>query len=687
MKQSNMKRSSLCVFAAALMGISAATVTLPSHAADELASLFSQKSERFLPVTQAFKVSVQTNGNQVVATFNVTPKHYIYRDKLKLKLPDGVVASDWKFDAKPSMIDDPSFGKVAVFEESFTATATLTSSQSIESTAALRWQGCAKAGLCYPPEDSQFTIKLSSSADKLDSDQSPNASAISKPKNTNAQAAKQTDTKTDKKDADAQTANTADAKPSANLPSATVVTPILDDTDTDSADIRSAVVDSSDGSESINDGALATPSTTTAEGVDKLRHDGAASDPFGIQENPILAIGLLFLAGLLLSFTPCVYPMIPIVANIVARQGNVSGKKGLALSAAYGVGVATAYGLLGALIAWLGRAVNILGWLQNPVVLIVFAIIFALLALYMFDLVKVGLPSRLKDRLQSKSQAADDKLGSVGGSFVAGVLSALVVSPCVSAPMAGALAAVSVSDSVVFGFVALFALGLGLSIPLMIIGAAQGKIMPKAGEWMNHVKTFCGLLLLAVSLSLIERLLFSPVMLVLWALWFALVAVWGWKVGRWLTYAVALVSMLWTACLMIGVASGQSDPWRPLAGLSSHTTVDTQNAPADLHITTLAELDTILAQHDKVVVDITADWCVECRIMERTLFTNRPKALADYQLVKLDITQTTDDSRAVLARYQLFGPPALLFYKDGTLVNVLLGEVSRSDFEQELTKY
>ncbi|OOR87737.1 hypothetical protein B0181_09790 [Moraxella caviae] len=727
----SLKPSAKCALVlGAALTITAPTVSLAqSSPANGVAALFGQSAkQKFLPVNKAFQVSVRAEGNQVVASFNVTPEHYIYKDKLSLRLPDGITASDWQFDQSANMIDDPTFGRVPVFEQSFTAVATLKNAdEAVRAQAALRWQGCAKAGLCYPPELTNFMLDLPANAkadaqaqtqkDAQKAEQKPTKSAEqsksetaktdnSKVGNSKAETAKidnsnsQAQSSQDKS-ADSVKDDESNAKSASNPPSGANIVQLADTPDdkqassdttsTDEAD-NANVSDEQSSSEALPSEQAGAEQISAADGAsldntaDGLSHGAAVSDPFRINESPALAVLLLFLAGLLLSFTPCVYPMIPIVANIVARQKDTSTTKGFALSAAYGVGVASAYGALGALIAWFGRTLNIIGWLQNPVVLGVFAVLFALLALYMFDVLRVQLPSAIRNRLQRQSQAADGKLGSVGGSFAAGALSALVVSPCVSAPMAGALAAVSVSESVWLGFAALFALGLGLSVPLMLMGAAQGKFMPKAGEWMNRVKEFCGLLLLAVSLSLLERLLFSSVMLVIWAAWFALVAVWAWRMTALPARAIALLAGVWSVCLMIGAAMGQQDAWRPLAnlGTASQSALPASQAKADIHITTLAELDKVLAEHDKVLVDITAEWCIECRIMERTLFTNRPTALADFQVVKLDITETNDDSKAVLARYQLFGPPALLLYRDGALVNALLGETKRGDFEAAL---
>ena len=238
-------------------------------------------------------------------------------------------------------------------------------------------------------------------------------------------------------------------------------------------------------------------------------------------------------------------------------------------------------------------------------------------------------------------------------------------------------------------------LGFGLSAPLILIGATQGKIMPKAGAWMNWVKQGFALLLFAVALLLIERVFISPVMLVVWALWFMVLATWAWSwlgKGRILTQALGLIAGIWAACLMIGAALGNDDSLHPLASLSAAPMMMTSangvsgasNSANDAHITTLAELDAILADNPKVIVDVTAEWCVECRIIEKNLFHNRPAQMQDWLLVRLDITETTEDSKAILARYQLFGPPALLYYQDGQLVNQQVGEIGRSAFEQTL---
>ncbi|WP_066804756.1 cytochrome c biogenesis protein CcdA [Moraxella oblonga] len=729
-----MKKNALIIALFAVLALPAyAETNVQADKPTSLSGLFGQKKSKFLPVHQAFGVSASQDGDKVVVRFAVTPEHYVYEDKLSLSLPEGVTASAWQFSQKPTTVDDPEFGRVAVFETDVVATAVLTSKTDLkDENIRIKWQGCAKAGLCYPPETVNVAVNLTAknadkSAQNTDTGNTPQPNQKSEPKShqTTQPVKPKADKVADKnkvqdetqpndkpsplvqaiKEPSAKTNDDGITSPSkASLASEQDAPNVANDTLADNTQSTTTLVnDVDDGMDNgeadvfqtdsatvvnVANTADQTPSSTSqvATPTNALTHTTATSDPFGVKNNPVWALVLLFLAGLVLSLTPCVYPMIPIVANIVARgQGQTTAKKGLALSSSYGLGVATAYGTLGAVVAWFGQAIGITTWLQNPYVLGVFALIFAVLGVAMFDVIRFRLPSFISNRLQNQAQKGDDKLGSLGGSFVAGGLSALVVSPCVSLPMAGALTAVSASGSVGFGFLALFLFGLGLSLPLMVVGAVQGKFMPKAGEWMNRVKEFCGLLLLAVAVSLLERMIFTPIMLIIWAGWFGAVAVWFFKIGKLPTQTFGLLSGIWTVILMVGASMGNTDAWRPLANTHQVAQISTQKA--DVKITTLNELDEVLTKHDKVLVDITAEWCIECRIMERTLFTNRPAVLGDYQVVKLDITETTDASRAVLARYQLFGPPALIIYQNGQLKEVLLGEVKRSDFEMALAKY
>ena len=682
-------------------GVSATSM---STQAAGLGDLFGNKSAaqpKFLSVDQAFQVSTSSkpaaNGTRLAINFDITPEHYVYKDKIKLTLPAGVTAAPFTFSQKPISIDDPTFGRVPVFDQTnMVATTILTNSngKSLDNAAVtIGWQGCAKAGLCYPPEKINTTVNIAAVT--------PNSAANSA--STSATNSTTNDSVADSAQLSTSATDANNAAVEQNPSDDEVVDYALLDDEALEAELGASntisgadeeVIGGNVTSEPTNNGAAINNAAATDKNT-VTGNNAVDSDPFGLASHPWLALVLLFLAGLGLALTPCVLPMLPIVANIVAREDNPTVKRGVILTSSYAIGVATAYGILGAVIAVFGESLGIIGWLQNPIILISFAIVFVLLALYMLGVFSIRLPRFISRKMQGLSQAGDSKLGSTGGSLIAGFLSALVVSPCVSAPLFGALLAVSTIGSPLLGFAALFMLGFGLSAPLILIGATQGKIMPKAGEWMNWVKQGFALLLFAVALLLIERVFISPVMLMVWALWFMVVAMWAWSwlgKGRMLTQALGLIAGIWAACLIIGAALGNDDSLHPLASLSAAPMMQTtsgqplaNNNATDEHITTLAELDTIIAANPKVIVDLTADWCVECRIMDKNLFHNRPAQMQDWQLVRLDITETTDDSKAILARYKLFGPPALLYYQDGQLTNQQVGEIGRSEFEQTLT--
>ncbi|WP_201608135.1 protein-disulfide reductase DsbD domain-containing protein [Psychrobacter okhotskensis] len=691
------------------------TATSMTVQAAGLSDLFSSDKSaaqsKFLPVDQAFQVTSSskgtTSGTRLAINFDITPEHYVYRDQIKLTLPAGVSAGPFSFNQSPKLIDDPTYGKVAVFDQAnVVATTTLTNSsgKSVDNAAMIiGWQGCAYAGLCYPPEKIKTTVNIAAEnstnqASVNSNSQNTNSQNNSAQENSSATIAATLPVATETNGTNTLTSNAEQAL----VDDEVVNYALMDEGALDSEITASNTLSGADtsivGGIASNNGAIDNNNSTNIDSKNAVANSLGESDPFGLSTHPWLALGLLFLAGLGLALTPCVLPMLPIVANIVARQKNPTVKKGVILTTSYAIGVSIAYGILGAVIAVFGESLGIIGWLQNPIILISFAIVFVLLALYMLGVFTIRLPRTITSKMQGLSQAGDSKLGSTGGSLVAGFLSALVVSPCVSAPLFGALLAVSTIGSPLLGFAALFMLGFGLSAPLILIGATQGKIMPKAGEWMNWVKLGFALLLFAVALLLIERVFISPVMLLVWALWFMVVATWAWSwmgKGRMLTQALALIAGIWATTLVIGAALGNDDSLHPLASLSSpmmrQTTSQTvgvgdasRNAN-DVRITTLAELDVITAANPKVIVDVTAEWCIECRIMDKNLFHNRPMQMQDWQLVRLDITETTDDSKAILARYQLFGPPTLLYYQNGQLVNKQVGEIGRQEFEQTLT--
>ena len=684
------------------LGATGLTVAPVASQAAGLGDLFSSDKSatqpKFLPVNEAFQVSSSSkptnNGTRLAINFDITPEHYVYKDQIKLTLPAGVSAAPFTFSQKPVSIDDPTFGQVLVFDQANMVASTILSSSNgkVINNAAVTigWQGCAKAGLCYPPEKIKTTVNIAAASQSA-ANSSSSTATDSASNNSNAETAQaSTEATVTNNIATEQTTPDDEVIDYALLDDEALDTE-LGATNTISGADEEAVGDNVT-SEAANNDAVINNAAATNNTV--VVDNAINSDPFGLASHPWLALVLLFLAGLVLALTPCVLPMLPIVANIVAREDNPTVKRGVILTTSYAIGVAIAYGILGAVIAVFGESLGIIGWLQNPIILIGFAIVFVLLALYMLGVFSIRLPRFISSKMQGLSQAGDSKLGSTGGSLIAGFLSALVVSPCVSAPLFGALLAVSTIGSPLLGFAALFMLGFGLSAPLILIGATQGKIMPKAGEWMNWVKQGFALLLFAVALLLIERVFISPVMLMVWALWFMVVAMWAWSwlgKGRMLTQALGLIAGIWATCLIVGAALGNDDSLHPLASLTAVPVLQTTaGQPAtsnatDKTVTTLAELDAIVAANPKVLVDVTAEWCIACRIMEKNLFHNRPAQMQDWQLVRLDITETTADSKAILARYKLFGPPALLYYQDGQLVNQQVGEIGRAAFEQTLT--
>ena len=674
-------------------GLSAVSMTTQAAGLGDLfGSSKSAASSKFLPVDEAFQVISSTKstngGTRLAINFDITPQHYVYQNKIKLTLPAGVTAAPFTFSQTPVLIDDPTFGQVPVFDQvNMVATTTLTSNsgKSVDNAAVvIGWQGCAKAGLCYPPEKINTTINIAATPQQA----AENSTNIS---NTDVAANASLADSSQVSESDISTDN--DEAGQSQADDEIVDYALLDESDLEGT-LTTNTISGADGESGVDGNVAGNTDTESSNATAVAGNSTVDSDPFGLASHPWLALVLLFLAGLGLALTPCVLPMLPIVANIVAREKNPTVKRGVILTTSYAIGVATAYGILGAVIAVFGESLGIIGWLQNPIILISFAIVFVLLALYMLGLFSIRLPRAISNKMQGFSQAGDSKLGSTSGSLIAGFLSALVVSPCVSAPLFGALLAVSTIGSPLLGFAALFMLGFGLSAPLILIGATQGKIMPKAGEWMNWVKQGFALLLFAVALLLIERVFISPVMLMVWALWFMVVATWTWSwlgKGRMLTQAFGLLAGIWATCLIVGAALGNDDSLHPLASLSAAPMMQSMsgqtvaNNTTDQTVTTLAELDAIIAANPKVIVDVTAEWCIECRIMDKNLFHNRPVQMQDWQLVRLDITETTADSKAILARYQLFGPPALLYYQDGQMVNQQVGEIGRSEFEETLT--
>ena len=406
-------------------------------------------------------------------------------------------------------------------------------------------------------------------------------------------------------------------------------------------------------------------------------------------------LALFFLAGLGLTFTPCVLPMLPILSGVVLR-GQVGGMRGFSLSLAYVLSMAACFALLGALMGVFGAELNLQARLQSPWVLVPFALFFGLFALAMFGVYELRLPHVLSDRLDRL--AGNTRGGSLWGAAVLGVLSSLLVSPCVSAPLAGALLYISSSGDALGGALKLFVLGLGMGAPMLLFATGGGALLPKSGNWMVTVRNTFGVLLLAVAVWLLDRVLPAPLTLALWGVLAAGVALYlgalefTVKTHRQkLSQLGGLILLVYALASWVGALQGQTDPLRPLGTIStSSTTTQSSSAHGDWQsISTAAELQQALAAakaaQQPVLLDWYADWCISCKVIEREVLSNAEvvSALAGYRLIRFDITASNPEQRALLNHYQLFGPPALLFFTpkgDEHLALRVVGEIDAAEF-------
>ena len=411
-------------------------------------------------------------------------------------------------------------------------------------------------------------------------------------------------------------------------------------------------------------------------------------------------LALFFLAGIGLTFTPCVLPMLPILSGVVLR-GQVGGLRGLNLSLAYVLSMAACFALLGALMGMFGAQLNLQARLQSAWVLVPFATFFAVFALAMFGVFELKLPNAISHRLHHIAGRTEG--GSLWGAAVLGVVSSLLVSPCVSAPLAGALLYISASGDAVGGGLKLFLLGLGMGTPLLLVATGGAAWLPKSGPWLVYVKNAIGVLLLGLAIGLLSRVLPGQVTLLLVGL------LWG-GVGLFLGalefvykpprkrlgQLLGLFLLFYAMACWYGAFSGQSDLLNPL-GRTAVVATDhpPQNTNAWQTVSTPADLDRVLADakssNTPLLLDWYADWCISCKVIEHEVLNDAKvvERLKGYRLIRFDITASNAEQRTLLDRYKLFGPPALMFFgKDGverTEVRVI-GEIGATDFAERVAK-
>ena len=576
-------------------------------------------ADDFLPPEQAFKPGAELRAGGIVhLTWAIAPGYHLYRDRLVFDapqvgvpvLPDGVR----KFDSNFNKEMETYAGRLA---------ADLPVDANAKAPFVLRvgYQGCADAGLCYPPAEVAYTVDPAApGALKL---------AASDP---------------------APAAATAPAPAPASAPA---------------------------------------------------QEDDSSLAQRTLQSGSAWRIGLAFLAfGLLLSFTPCVLPMVPILSSIIVGEGNVSRSKGFILALAYSLGMALVYTALGVAAGLAGE--GLAGALQKPWVLLTFGALLVALALSMFDVYQLQLPSSLQSRLSETSGRMSG--GRFAGVFAMGALSALIVGPCVAGPLAGALLYISQTKNVWTGGWALFSMAAGMSVPLLLTGVSAGSLLPRAGAWMNHVKRVFGLLLLAVAIWMVTPVFPVTVAMLLWGAFAVLCAVFlrvfepiaaGAGLGRYAGKTLGLVLLTGGLFELVGAASAGQDVLQPLAHLRGGTAVA---AAADgkeqrfERIRTVAELDKVLASSPTpVMLDFYADWCVSCKEMERFTFSE-PKVEAQMKQVRLlqvDVTANNDEDRALMKKFGLFGPPGIILFKQGREVpeGRVIGFMKPEQFAQHLSRH
>ncbi|MBY4678125.1 protein-disulfide reductase DsbD [Marinobacterium sp. CAU 1594] len=411
----------------------------------------------------------------------------------------------------------------------------------------------------------------------------------------------------------------------------------------------------------------------------------------------LLTLGAFLLAGLGLAFTPCVFPMIPILSSIIAGQGHkITTGRAFGLSLVYVLSVSVTYTLAGVAAGLFGA--NLQAAFQNPWIIGLFSGLFVVLALAMFGFYELQLPSLWQSRLSHLTSG--QKGGSLLGVAIMGLLSALIVGPCMAAPLAGALIYIGQTGDPLLGGAALFSLSLGMGVPLLLLGVSAGKLLPKAGPWMAGVKAAFGVMLLAMAIWMLDRVVPTELSMLLAAALLLVTAVYmsaldrlpenasGW---RKLWKGLGVILLVYGGALSVGVLSGSQSFLRPLQGLAG-SAVERPALPFNT-VTTEAELDRLLAQAQQngqpVMLDFYADWCISCVELEEFTFKDSSvmQSLDTFMLIRVDVTANDDDAKVLSRRYGVIGPPALVFYdRQGRQRDhmMLIGVIGPDDFVRHL---
>jgi len=565
------------------------------------------------------------NISKGVARFkwNIAEGHYLYKKRFSFELisPDNANA------ANPVMTaglweEDAFFGKSEVYRNSATVELPVSlPANAKEALIKVGYQGCADIGICYPPIFKEVKITGMPTTATLAS----------------------TDTSGTSQNPIANSGNTTLANSSASAVTA--------------------------------NNTLALQTATANEPIIQNEQDRLADSLKG--GNKWLTIATFFGMGLLLTFTPCVLPMIPILSSIIVGSGeNTSTGRAFVLSLVYVLAMALTYTIAGVLVGLSGE--NIQATLQHPYVLTAFALLFVLLSLSMFGFYELQMPQFIQNRLTSVSNK--QKSGSFGGVATMGFLSALIVGPCVTAPLVGALIYIGQTGDAVLGGAALFALSMGMGLPLLIIGTTFGKYLPRAGAWMDITKAIFGVMLLGLAIYMLDRvipawatMLLSAILLITVAMFMGVFDSLASDAAGWrrVSKGLGFTALVYGTLLMVGVATGTGTLFRPMQGLS--IAGNSSQSDAQEHVTfqtvkSLDQLNTRLAEarasNTPVMFDFYADWCISCKEMEAFTFTDQKVAAKMKQglLLQADVTANDEQDKELLKEFGIFGPPAIIFY-------------------------
>ncbi|MGJ0376855.1 protein-disulfide reductase DsbD [Aliarcobacter cryaerophilus] len=380
----------------------------------------------------------------------------------------------------------------------------------------------------------------------------------------------------------------------------------------------------------------------------------------------LIVLATFFGFGLLLAFTPCVFPMIPILSSIIVKASqneSMSAKKGFLMSFVYVLAMSFAYSLAGIIAGIFGA--NLQASLQNPYVLVVFAFVFIALAFSMFGYFEIRLPASLQTKI-NKTADGKEKQGMLGIAIM-GFLSALIVGPCVAPPLAGALVYIGQTGDALLGGIALFVMSLGMGVPLLLIGLGAGKFMPKPGGWMEGVTKIFGIIMLGVAIWLLDRVINPTVTMYLWAFLFISFGVYLKIYTHIIVKSISKVLTILGAILLVGAVSGATNPLKPLDKFTSKVSLLKQDELKFIKILNIAQLeDAILKSSKPVILDFWATWCVSCKELDEITFKNDEviKRLQNFTLLKVDVTQNSEEDKAIQKKFGVVGPPALIFWDE-----------------------